>query len=80
MEEIFNDLNMEQAESDDANDLSEKKRNDDNVPNSAEFDDAMETLTKLSLFTDDVDFDSLLPKLTENITQNILQTIRQSSI
>ena len=71
---------MEQAESDDANDLSEKKRNDDNVPNSAEFDDAMETLTKLSLFTDDVDFDSLLPKLTEKITQNILQTIRQSSI
>ena len=46
----------------------------------AELDDAMETTSKLSLFTDDVDFVLLLPKLSKKITQNILQIIQHSSI
>ena len=43
-------------------------------------DDAMETLSKLTLFTDNVDFDPLLSKLFVKITQERLQTMRQSSI
>ena len=45
-----------------------------------ELNDAMEILCKLSLCTDDVDFDQLLSKLSEKITQNRLQTMRHSSI
>ena len=49
-------------------------------PTRDELDNAMETLSKLSLFTDDVDFDQLLSKLSKKITQSKLQTMRQSSI
>lgn len=45
-----------------------------------ELDDAMDTLSKLTLFTDNVDFDPLLLKLLVKITQERLQTMRQSSI
>lgn len=43
-------------------------------------DDAVETLSKLTLFTDNVDFDPLSSKLLVKITQERLQTMRQSSI
>lgn len=43
-------------------------------------DDAVEALSKLTLFTDNVDFDPLLSKLLVKITQERLQTMRQSSI
>ena len=40
----------------------------------------MKTLSKLNLFTDDVDFDPMLSKLSEENTQNRLQTMQQFSI
>lgn len=60
MEEIVNDLNNEShAESDHANDQNEESATTITPPSWNELDDAMETLSKLSLFTDDVDFDPL---------------------
>ena len=38
-------------------------------PDSNDIDDAVETLTKLSLFTDDAELDSLLSKWAPKITQ-----------
>ena len=81
MEDIVNDLNNEtHAESGDANDENEENTTTIRPQTRDELDDAMETLSKLSLFTEDVDFDPPLSKLSKKITQNSLQIMRQSSI
>ena len=81
MEDIVNDLNNEtHAESRDANDENEENATTIRPQTRDELDDAMETLSKLSLFTEDVDFDPPLSKLSKKITQNSLQIMRQSSI
>ena len=76
VEEIVNDLNKEpHAESHDANGQTEENSTTITPPTRDEIDDATETLSKLSLFTDDVDFDSVLSKRSKKITQNRLQTM-----
>ena len=81
VEEIVNDLNNEpHVESDDANHQNEGNATTITSSTRNELDDATETLSKLILFTDDLDFDPLLSKLSEKITQNRLQTMRQSSV
>ena len=58
VEEIVNDLNNEpHAESHDANGQTEENSTTITLPTRDKIDDATETLSKLSLFTDDVDFD-----------------------
>lgn len=60
MEEMVNDLNNEShAESDHANNQNEENVTTITPSSWNKLDDAMETLIKLSLFTDDVDFDPL---------------------
>ena len=81
VEEIANDLNNEpHAASHDANGQNEENSTTITPQTRGEIDDATEALSKLSLFTDDVDFDSVLSKLSRKITQNRLQTMWQSSI
>ena len=81
MEEIVNDLNNDpHVESDDANHQNEENATTITSSTRNELDDAIETLSKLILFTDNLDFDPLLSKLSEKITQNRLQTMRQSSV
>ena len=81
VEEIANDLNNEpHAASYDANGQNEENSTTITPQTRGEIDDATEALSKLSLFTDDVDFDSVLSKLSRKITQNRLQTMWQSSI
>ena len=81
MEDIVNDLNNKtHAESGDTNDENEENATTIRPQTRDELDDAMETLSKLSLFTEDVDFDPPLSKLSKKITQNSLQIMRQSSI
>ena len=81
MEEIVNRLNNEaHAKSDSTNNKNKKIATTITPPTRKELDDAMKTLSKLSLFPDDVDFDPMLSKLSEENTQNRLQTMQQSSI
>ena len=81
VEEIANDLNNEpHAASHDTNGQNEENSTTITPQTRGEIDDATEALSKLSLFTDDVDFDSVLSKLSRKITQNRLQTMWQSSI
>ena len=81
VEEIVNDLNNDpHVESDDANHQNEENATTITSSTRNELDDAIETLSKLILFTDNLDFDPLLSKLSEKITQNRLQTMRQSSV
>ena len=67
---------------------SNDDKNDDNgesttlttPPMRNDIDEAIKMLIKLSFFTDDVEFQSLLSKLARKITQKNLQTMRHSSI
>lgn len=79
---VVNDLNNEpHAGSDDTNDQNEENVTTITSTTRNELDDnGMETWSKLSLLNNDVDFDPLLCKLSEKITQNSLQTMRQSWI
>ena len=81
MEEIVNRLNNEAyAKSDSTNNKNKKIATTITPPTRKDLDDAMKTLSKLNLFTDDVDFDPMLSKLSEENTQNRLQTMQQFSI
>ena len=76
VEEIVNDLNKEpHAESHDANGQTKENSTTITPPTRDEIDDATETLSKLNLFTDHVDFDSVLSRRSKKITQNRLQTM-----
>ena len=77
MAEIVNDLNNQpHAKSDDANNQHEENAMMITPLQQDELDHTMETLSKKN-FTDDEDFDPLLLKLSEKITQNKPQTIPQ---
>ena len=80
MAEIVNDLNNQaHAKSDDANNQNEENAMMITPLQQDELDHTMETLSKKN-FTDDEDFDPLLLKLSEKITQNKPQTMQHSSI